>query len=87
MFYAPPRIFVMNSEYIVQNKLYMYCTLYVLQVRHKDEVSQIRVAGHDTLAIIVEEYKVWEWFIYCSVIATSTYVIACTPIKKKRNCG
>jgi len=36
------------------------CTLLylLLQVRHKDEVTQIRAAGHDTLAIIVEEYKV-----------------------------
>ena len=32
--------------------------LITLQARHRDEIEQIRKAGHDTLAIIVEQYKV-----------------------------
>ena len=30
----------------------------LFQVRHKEELDQIRSAGHDALAVIVEEYKV-----------------------------
>lgn len=30
----------------------------VLQIRQKDEIEQIRKAGHDSLAMIVEQYKV-----------------------------
>ena len=29
-----------------------------MQVRHKEEIEQIRLAGHDALAMIVEQYKV-----------------------------
>ena len=29
-----------------------------LQEKHKKELEDVRKAGHDTLAIIVEEYKV-----------------------------
>ena len=29
-----------------------------MRERHKEELEQIRAAGHDSLAIIVEEYKV-----------------------------
>ena len=31
---------------------------HLLQARHKEEIEQIRSAGHDSLAMIVEEYKV-----------------------------
>lgn len=42
---------------------YMYCmslhsVCVLLQLRHKDEIEQIRKAGHDSLAVIVEQYKV-----------------------------
>lgn len=28
-----------------------------METKHKTEIEQIRQAGHDTLAVIVEEYK------------------------------
>ena len=37
--------------------LFLFVCLFV-QARHKQEVEQIRSAGHDALAVIVEEYKV-----------------------------
>ena len=37
---------------------YITVPLIALQARHRDEIEQIRKAGHDTLAIIVEQYKV-----------------------------
>ena len=37
---------------------YVHCVLYIiLQARHRDEIEQIRKAGHDSLAMIVEQYK------------------------------
>lgn len=30
----------------------------ILQEQHEDQIKEIRKAGHDTLAVIVEEYKV-----------------------------
>ena len=30
----------------------------ILQEQHENQVKEIRKAGHDTLAVIVEEYKV-----------------------------
>ena len=35
------------------------CTIIIviLQARHRDEIEQIRKAGHDSLAMIVEQYK------------------------------
>ena len=35
---------------------YWLCLL--LQARHREEIEQIRKAGHDSLAMIVEQYKV-----------------------------
>ena len=45
------------------NDVYVYTYIqYVqyVQARHRDEIEQIRKAGHDSLAMIVEQYKVIE---------------------------
>ena len=39
--------------------------------RHKTELEQIRQAGHDSLAIIVEEYKVRNCCVCMKVIISS----------------
>lgn len=30
-----------------------------MQEQHQEQITEIRKAGHDALAVIVEEYKVW----------------------------
>lgn len=31
----------------------------IMQEQHQEQITEIRKAGHDALAVIVEEYKVW----------------------------
>ena len=42
--------------------MYVNCSLILVmemfQSQHKEELESLRRAGHDTLAVVVEEYKV-----------------------------
>ena len=62
-----------------KKSLFALCAIFT-QTRHRDEIEQIRKAGHDSLAMIVEQYKVIHLFIvyictYIYLLLTSWCII------------